>query len=114
MTRNTTLEATLLACLAVLAGCAGGSPTSEAAQTTVFSEAACAFGPAQTDLRRVAPGEGFRIHEEAFSADCYDTGPEGRPLPERDVPIGLRQGDAEGGILCLGCASGYHAQPARA
>ena len=84
MRRRTKLAATLLlACLAVIAGCAGSS------------EVACAFGPPQTEPPRVAPGETFRIHEEGFAADCYDTGQEGQPPPERDVPIGLRQGDEE-------------------
>jgi hypothetical protein len=90
MRRNTTLAAALLAFLTVLAGCAGG-----AGQTAEEFEAACAFGPPQTEPQRASPGGVLRIHEEGFAADCYDTGQGGRPPPERDVLVGLRQGEKE-------------------
>ena len=102
MERNTTLAATLLlACLAVLAGCAGVAPGGGAAQTVSFSEAACAFGPPQTEPPPVAPGETFRVHEEGFAADCYDTGQKGQPSPERGIPIRLRQGEEEWGLATV-------------
>ena len=94
MGRNTTLATMLFAWLAVLTGCSGGALGGGAAQTAGFSEAACAFGPPQTGPLRASPGESFRVHEEGFAADCYDTGQEGHPPPERDVPD-LRQGEKE-------------------
>ena len=66
--QNVTLAMVLIICL-VFAGCASMAAVND-------SEAACAFGPLPTEPERAAPGEAFRIHEEGFSADCYDSGQE--------------------------------------
>lgn len=75
-----------LACVAVLVVGAGAITL-----TPSTSLAACAFLPPQTKLQRVSPGESFGVHEEGFAADCYDTGQQGQPPPERNIPISLQQ-----------------------
>ena len=83
MGRGASLAVLLLAAWLAVAGCAFGSA----------AECGRSVGWDRVEQKRVAPGETFRLHGKGFAGDCYDGNQLGRPPPERDIPIGLRQGE---------------------